>query len=88
MANTRYFHPQELRTHDHKGKVRNAVVFGTVNRRSKDHLPAIQHPEQFMALFPEGVRGPVTRRVRLDEAPGCCLKTAQSGTVLQMSRAA
>jgi threonine dehydrogenase-like Zn-dependent dehydrogenase len=47
----------------------NQVLFGTVNASRCAFESSVRHLEQFMTLFPEAVRGLITGRARLEEAP-------------------
>ena len=49
--------------------LKNQVLFGTVNASRSAFEAAIQKLEQFMGLFPAAVRGLITHRVKLEEAP-------------------
>jgi threonine dehydrogenase-like Zn-dependent dehydrogenase len=48
--------------------LRNQVLFGTVNASRGAFEASVRQLEQFMALFPEAVRGLITHRATLDEA--------------------
>jgi threonine dehydrogenase-like Zn-dependent dehydrogenase len=47
----------------------NQVVFGTVNASRAAFEAAVRQLEQFMGLFPDAVRGLITERARLEDAP-------------------
>jgi threonine dehydrogenase-like Zn-dependent dehydrogenase len=47
----------------------NQVLFGTVNASRAAFEAAVRHLEQFMGLFPSAVRGLITERTRLEDAP-------------------
>jgi threonine dehydrogenase-like Zn-dependent dehydrogenase len=47
----------------------NQVLFGTVNASRLAFEAAVRQLEQFMALFPDAVRGVITERARLEDAP-------------------
>jgi threonine dehydrogenase-like Zn-dependent dehydrogenase len=47
----------------------NQVLLGTVNASRAAFEAAIRQLEQFMAIFPEAVRGLISERVRLEDAP-------------------
>jgi threonine dehydrogenase-like Zn-dependent dehydrogenase len=49
--------------------LKNQVLFGTVNASRSAFESSVRHLEQFMVLFPEAVRGLITERARLDDAP-------------------
>ncbi|UJR85520.1 glucose 1-dehydrogenase [Sandaracinus amylolyticus] len=49
--------------------LKNQVLFGTVNASRSAFEAAVRQLEQFMGLFPDAVRGLITRRAKLDEAP-------------------
>jgi threonine dehydrogenase-like Zn-dependent dehydrogenase len=49
--------------------LKNQVVFGTVNASRAAFEESVRYLEQFMVLFPEAVRGLITERVELDDAP-------------------
>ena len=68
--------------------LRNEVVFGTVNAGRRDHVSAIRHLEQFMALFPESVRQLITHRAPLGEVPQMLTQKRGIKNVVEMSRAA
>lgn len=66
----------------------NEVIFGTVNAGRRDHVSAIEHLEHFMTLFPESVRGLITDRVPLVEAPQMLFHKHGIKSVVQLDRAA
>jgi threonine dehydrogenase-like Zn-dependent dehydrogenase len=49
--------------------LQNQVLFGTVNASRSTFEASVRHLEQFMGLFPDAVRGLVTSRVTLENAP-------------------
>ena len=49
--------------------LKNQVLFGTVNAGRDDYAEATRLLERFMRLFPAAVRGLITGRYSLDEAP-------------------
>jgi threonine dehydrogenase-like Zn-dependent dehydrogenase len=49
--------------------LKNQVLFGTVNASRAAFEASVRQLEQFMALFPDAVRGIITERVPLDKAP-------------------
>ncbi len=49
--------------------LKNQVLFGTVNASRSTFDASVRHLEQFMGLFPDAVKGLITGRVSLDEAP-------------------
>jgi threonine dehydrogenase-like Zn-dependent dehydrogenase len=49
--------------------LKNQVIFGTVNASRSAFEAAVRQLEQFMGHFPDAVRGLITRRAKLDEAP-------------------
>jgi len=49
--------------------LKNQVLFGTVNASRSAFEASVQKLEQFMTLFPEAVRGLITERARLEDAP-------------------
>jgi threonine dehydrogenase-like Zn-dependent dehydrogenase len=49
--------------------LQNQVLFGTVNASRAAFEASVQKLEQFMTLFPEAVRGLITERVALEDAP-------------------
>jgi threonine dehydrogenase-like Zn-dependent dehydrogenase len=50
--------------------LKNQVLFGTVNASRSAFEAAVRDLERFMALFPDAVRGLVTERAKLEDAPG------------------
>jgi threonine dehydrogenase-like Zn-dependent dehydrogenase len=52
----------------------NQVLFGTVNASRSTFEHAVRQLEQFVALFPEAVRGLITERAPLEEAPNLLRK--------------
>jgi threonine dehydrogenase-like Zn-dependent dehydrogenase len=48
--------------------LKNQVLFGTVNASRGSFEASVRHLEQFMALFPDAVRGLITERAPLDQA--------------------
>src|SRR5262249_14709434 len=49
--------------------LKNQVLFGTVNASRASFEASVRHLEQFMGLFPDAVRGLITRRAPLADAP-------------------
>jgi glucose 1-dehydrogenase len=49
--------------------LQNQVLFGTVNASRSAFEASVRHLEQFMTLFPDAVRGLITERVALQDAP-------------------
>ncbi|MDF2692719.1 MAG: Glucose 1-dehydrogenase [Labilithrix sp.] len=49
--------------------LKNQVLFGTVNASRSAFEAAVRQLEQFMGLFPDALRGLITRRAKLEEAP-------------------
>jgi threonine dehydrogenase-like Zn-dependent dehydrogenase len=49
--------------------LQNQVLFGTVNASRAAFEASVQKLEQFMTLFPDAVRGLITERARLEDAP-------------------
>ncbi len=49
--------------------LKNQVLFGTVNASRAAFEASVQKLEQFMTLFPDAVRGLITERVALEDAP-------------------
>ena len=49
--------------------LKNQILFGTVNASRSAFEAAVRQLEQFMALFPRAVRGLITQRAKLDDAP-------------------
>jgi threonine dehydrogenase-like Zn-dependent dehydrogenase len=47
----------------------NQVLFGTVNASRLAFEAAVRQLEQFMALFPDAVRGVITERASMEDAP-------------------
>jgi threonine dehydrogenase-like Zn-dependent dehydrogenase len=47
----------------------NQVLFGTVNASRAAFEAAVRQLEQFMGLFPDAVRGLITERAKLEDAP-------------------
>jgi threonine dehydrogenase-like Zn-dependent dehydrogenase len=47
----------------------NQVLFGTVNASRAAFEAAVRQLEQFMGLFPDAVRGLITERAPLEDAP-------------------
>lgn len=68
--------------------LKNQVIFGTVNAGRRDYLSAIQQLEQFMTLFPDGVRKLITRRLPLGEASRMLIRSDGIKNVVQLDRAA
>jgi threonine dehydrogenase-like Zn-dependent dehydrogenase len=48
---------------------KNQVLLGTVNASRSAFEASVRHLEQFMTIFPEAVRGLITERVGLEDAP-------------------
>jgi hypothetical protein len=65
--------------------LQNQVVFGTVNASRSTFEAAIRQLEQFMGLFPHAVRGLITERVALDEAPNALRRHAGIKQVIQVA---
>lgn len=61
--------------------LQNQVVFGTVNASRSTFEASVRHLEQFMALFPDAVRGLITARAPLKDAPALL---RQSGGIKQV----
>ena len=49
--------------------LKNQVLFGTVNASRAAFEASVRQLEQFMTLFPDAVRGLITERARLEDAP-------------------
>jgi threonine dehydrogenase-like Zn-dependent dehydrogenase len=49
--------------------LQNQVLFGTVNASRAAFEASVRQLEQFMTLFPDAVRGLITERASLEEAP-------------------
>ena len=49
--------------------LQNQVLFGTVNASRSTFEASVRRLEQFMTVFPEAVRGLITERVPLEQAP-------------------
>jgi threonine dehydrogenase-like Zn-dependent dehydrogenase len=82
-------HPMEI---DLDGAMRNIVlnnqlIFGTVNASRASFEASVRLMEQFMTLFPEAVRGLITERVALEDAPRL-LSHAKTGIKQVVSMAA
>jgi threonine dehydrogenase-like Zn-dependent dehydrogenase len=63
----------------------NQVIFGTVNAGRGDYAEAIHLLEAFMVQFPEAVRGLITGRFPLDEAPELLTTRGGIKNVVSMS---
>jgi threonine dehydrogenase-like Zn-dependent dehydrogenase len=66
--------------------LRNQVLLGTVNASRAAFEAAVRQLEQFMGLFPDAVRGLITDRVPLDEAPTLLKKASGIKQVLALAR--
>ena len=55
--------------------LKNQVLFGTVNASRAAFEASVRQLEQFMTLFPEAVRGLITERVTLEDAPALLRKS-------------
>jgi threonine dehydrogenase-like Zn-dependent dehydrogenase len=64
--------------------LRNQVLFGTVNASRAAFEASVRQLEQFMALFPESVRGLITERVPLTEAPALLKQPVGGGSIKQV----
>jgi threonine dehydrogenase-like Zn-dependent dehydrogenase len=49
--------------------LKNQVLFGTVNASRAAFEASVRQLEQFMTLFPDAVRGLITEKARLEDAP-------------------
>ncbi|HVJ90668.1 MAG TPA: glucose 1-dehydrogenase [Labilithrix sp.] len=49
--------------------LKNQVVFGTVNASRSAFEASVRQLEQFLGLFPDAIRGLITHRAKLDDAP-------------------
>jgi threonine dehydrogenase-like Zn-dependent dehydrogenase len=49
--------------------LKNQVLFGTVNASRAAFEASVRELEQFMTVFPEAVRGLITEKARLEDAP-------------------
>jgi threonine dehydrogenase-like Zn-dependent dehydrogenase len=49
--------------------LKNQVLFGTVNASRAAFEESVRYLEQFMVRFPDAVRGLITERAKLDDAP-------------------
>jgi len=65
--------------------LKNQVLFGTVNASRSAFEASVRHLEQFMVLFPDAVRGLITRRARLDEAPSLLRQPSGIKQVLKLA---
>ena len=65
--------------------LKNQVLFGTVNASRSSFEASVRQLEQFMALFPEAVRGLITRRAKLEEAPDLLRKSAGIKQVVSLA---
>jgi threonine dehydrogenase-like Zn-dependent dehydrogenase len=52
----------------------NQVLFGTVNASRAAFEAAVRQLEQFVSLFPDSVRGLITERARIEDAPALLQK--------------
>jgi threonine dehydrogenase-like Zn-dependent dehydrogenase len=65
--------------------LKNQVLFGTVNASRSAFEASIRHLEQFMALFPDAVRGLITQRASLDDAPALLRSPAGIKQVISLA---
>jgi threonine dehydrogenase-like Zn-dependent dehydrogenase len=65
--------------------LKNQVLFGTVNASRSAFEASVRQLEQFMALFPDAVRGLITERVTLDRAPVVLRKPGGIKQVVEMA---
>jgi threonine dehydrogenase-like Zn-dependent dehydrogenase len=65
--------------------LKNQVLFGTVNASRSSFEASVRQLEQFMALFPEAVRGLITKRAPLDEAPALLRKSGGIKQVISLA---
>jgi threonine dehydrogenase-like Zn-dependent dehydrogenase len=65
--------------------LKNQVLFGTVNASRAAFEASVRQMEQFMALFPDAVRGLITERVKLEEAPALLRRPGGIKQVVQMA---
>jgi threonine dehydrogenase-like Zn-dependent dehydrogenase len=65
--------------------LKNQVLFGTVNASRAAFEASVRQLEQFMTLFPDAVRGLITERATLDQAPAMLRKPGGIKQVIAMA---
>jgi threonine dehydrogenase-like Zn-dependent dehydrogenase len=65
--------------------LKNQVLFGTVNASRSAFEASVRQLEQFMTLFPDAVRGLITERARLEDAPALLRKAGGIKQVVAMA---
>jgi threonine dehydrogenase-like Zn-dependent dehydrogenase len=65
--------------------LKNQILFGTVNASRAAFEESVRLLEQFMVLFPDAVRGLITERVKLDEAPRLLRRHGGIKQVIQLA---
>jgi threonine dehydrogenase-like Zn-dependent dehydrogenase len=65
--------------------LKNQVLFGTVNASRSAFEASVRQLEQFMALFPDAVRGLITKRAKLEDAPALLRQPGGIKQIIQLA---
>jgi threonine dehydrogenase-like Zn-dependent dehydrogenase len=65
--------------------LKNQVLFGTVNASRAAFEESVRYLEQFMVLFPQAVRGLITERAALEDAPALLRRSGGIKRVVELA---